>query len=372
MRIPLLDLQAIHAPLRAELDAAIAAVLDSNAFVLGSEVNAFEEEFAAFCGVPYGIGVASGTDALALSLEACGVGPGDEVIVPAFTFIATASVVSRLGARVVFADVDPDTACLEAAALQRALTPATKAVVAVHLYGHPADMQAIKQALGARDVAIIEDAAQAHGARYHSQSVGGLASAGCFSFYPSKNLGAFGEGGMVVVRGEALADRLRALRNHGRRGQFEHVTEGCNSRLHTLQAAVLRVKLRHLPAWNEERRRLAALYDQRLAAIAEVRAPSVAAGAEPVYHQYVVRADRREELRTYLHDVGIATAVYYPAPLHLQPAYQQEQANGGWRAGDFPAAETLARTALSLPLYPGLSAAAVHEVCEVIAAFYAR
>lgn len=366
MRIPLLDLQAIHAPLRAELDAAIATVLDSGAFVLGHEVSAFEAEFAAFCGVAHGVGVANGTDALMLALEACGIGPGDEVLVPAFTFIATAGVVSRLGARLVFADVDAAHAGLTAATVAPLLGPATKAVIAVHLYGHPAALIELRRLLEPRGVVLLEDAAQAHGARLHGARVGGFGRAGCFSFYPTKNLGALGDGGIVVTREAELAERLRLLRNHGRRTQDEHLTPGVNSRLDAIQAAVLRVKLRSLAAWNEARRRLAALYDALLAPLPQVTRPGVAEGAEPVYHQYVVRVEERERLRAFLAERGIATAVYYPLALHEQPAYRGPR----WPLGAFPVAEGLARRVLSLPLYPGLPEDAVCEVCAAIADFY--
>jgi dTDP-4-amino-4,6-dideoxygalactose transaminase len=371
MRIPAADLRAQHEVLHDELLAAFERVLDSSAFVLGAEVAAFEGEFAAYCEVPHALGVANGTEALALALRAVGVGTGDSVALPAFTFVGTAEAVCHVGARPLFVDVEPQTLTLDPAALadavRRSAAP-VRAIIPVHLYGQVAAMDEIATVAAAAGAAVIEDAAQAHGARYRGRRAGSLTALGGFSFYPSKNLGALGDGGAITTADPGLAARVALLRDHGQRRKYVHDIVGFTSRLDGLQAAWLRVKLRHLDEWNERRRALAQRYDNTLAGVPGVTVPLTATGREHVYHLYVIRCRERDALKRHLDACGIATGVHYPIPLHLQPAF----AHLGYRPGDFPVAETAAQEVLALPMYPEMSDAAATHVGDALRAWATR
>lgn len=361
--IPQLDLRAQYATIRDEIRAAIEEVLASQQFILGKQGAALEEEIARFCGTRHAIGVASGTDALLLSLQACGVGTGDEVIVPAFSFIATASTVTLLGARPVFADIGPATFNLDPADLGRRISLKTKAIVVVHLYGLPADMDPILELARRHNLRVIEDAAQAIGATYKGRKAGALGDLGCFSFYPTKNLGAYGDGGMIVTNPDEFAGRLRSLRNYAQTSKYVSGELGWNSRLDEMQAAILRVKLRHLPEWQAARQAHARQYDALLGKVAGVVTPRVPLGLEHVYHQYSVHVPRRDEVQKLLAERGIGTTVYYPVPLPFQPMY----ASLRHKAGDFPAAERAAREVLSLPMYAELRPGQIERVAEAVA-----
>jgi len=362
--IPLLDLGPQHVPLLPAIEAKIAQIARRAGFILGPEVEAFEREFGAVCGAKHAIGVASGTDGLHLALRALGVGPGDEVIVPAFTFVASASAVVMAGARPVFANIDPDTFCLTAETAAMRITPRTKAIMPVHLYGRPADLDPILDLARARGLVVVEDACQAHGARYKGRPVGALGHAGVFSFYPTKNLGGWGDGGLVATNDDAVAERVRLLYNHGRRTTTEHLTVGYTARLDAIQAAVLRVKLPHLAAWNAERVRLARELVRRLAdAPGIVLPPPQPEGG--VWHLFIVRAPRREALKSHLARLGIFAAPYYPVAVPFQPAF----AGHGHQPGDFPNAEEAAREALALPFFPGMTREQVDRVVEGVLSF---
>lgn len=367
MDIPFLDLQAEYRSLQAEIDAAVHRVLERGQFVLGPEVHALQEEMARLCGTRFAWGVASGTDALRLALAALGVGPGHEVITTPFTFVATANTISRAGARPVFVDIRPDTFNLDPEQVEAAITARTRAIVPVHLFGHPADMDAILQVAQRHGIPVLEDAAQAVAARYGERTVGSLGAMGCFSFYPTKNLSAYGDGGLVVTDDPDLAATLDVLRNHGRRrgSLYYYDRVGFNSRLDELQAAILRVKLRHLPAWTERRRAIAARYSQLLAQ-APVTPPVERPGVYHVYHQYTIRAPRRDALQEHLSQAGIATMIYYPLPLHLQTMYREL----GMKEGSLPEAERAAREVLSLPIYPQMTNEQVEYVARAICQFY--
>lgn len=365
MAIPVLDLRAQHDSLRAEIEAALRRLVDTSAFVGGSEVASFEREFAAYCEAPHAVGVANGTDALALALRALGVGPGSAVAVPAFTFAATAEAVCHAGARPLFVDIDPRTFAIDPDALRRSahkVSSPVRAIIPVHLYGHPAPMEevgALATKIGAH---VVEDAAQAHGARYRGRRVGALGDAAAFSFYPTKNLGALGDAGAVTCVDAALAERIRVLRDHGQSAKYVHAVIGYNSRLDAVQAAVLRIKLRHLDAWNERRRALAAAYVRALGDLPEIELPAARPDCEPVYHLFVLRCRRRDALRVHLDAAGIGTSVHYPIPLHEQTAF----AAAGLVAEACPGAAEAARTVLALPLYPELTAAQVDIVAAAV------
>jgi dTDP-4-amino-4,6-dideoxygalactose transaminase len=359
--IPFIDLRPQNEALRGEIEAALGRVLDSGAYVLGPEVAAFEEEFAASCEVAFAVAVNSGTTALQLALLAAGVGPGDEVVTTPFTFIATACAIRYVGATPVFADIDFATRNLDPEAAAKALTPRTRALIPVHLYGQVADMDPLRALCERRGIALIEDAAQAHGARYRGAPAGSLGALGCFSFYPTKNLGALGEGGLVTTRDAKLADQLRLLRDWGGREKYQHDMVAYNARMDAFQGAVLRVKLRHLEAWNEQRRVLAARYASLLPKIG-LEAPGEQPGCRHVWHVYAVRVPERERVAAALREQGIGTAVVYPRPLHLQPAF----ADLGLGVGSFPNAERAARELLGLPMYPGLAADAPQRVVEAL------
>jgi len=363
--VQFLDLPAQHRALKRPLLAAIGRVLDGAQFILGPETTALEAEIAALCQARHGLGVNSGTDALVLALRALDLGPGDEVIVPDFTFIATASAVVLAGAVPVLADIEPDTFTLDPAEVEKKITPRTKAVIPVHLYGHPADLTSLEQVAHRHRLALIEDAAQALGARWQGRSVGAWGMAGCLSFFPTKNLGGLGDGGMVVTNDERLAARVRRLRQHGADRKYFHDEIGCNSRLDEIQAAALRVKLRHLARWNERRRSLAALYTRGLERL-EIGLPRTRRGAEPVFHQYSVRVPAREALQSHLAERGIRTAVHYPLPLHRQPALAGlPSAQDG-----FPVSERAAQEVLCLPVAPEVSPAQARAVVAAIADFF--
>jgi dTDP-4-amino-4,6-dideoxygalactose transaminase len=364
--IPFVDLKAQYASIKPEVDAAIQRVLDACDFVLGGDVAAFEEEFAAYCQVPHAVGVNTGTSALHLALLAAGVGPGDEVVTVPFTFVATVSAIHYTGARPVFVDIDPRTFTIDPGAIDAVITPRTRAIVPVHLYGHPADMDPIMASARKHGLAVIEDACQAHGALYRRRRVGSIGDAGCFSFYPGKNLGAYGEGGMVVTGNPDYLRRIRMLRDWGAERKYHHVLKGYNYRLETIQAAVLRVKLRRLEAWTEARRGIAAHYGRLLADL--VPTPLEASYARHVYHIYAIRARERAAWRQALEDQGIHTGIHYPRPVHLLPAF----ADLGYRSGQFPHAEAAARETLSLPMFPELTGAQCAEVGAALARLVKR
>jgi dTDP-4-amino-4,6-dideoxygalactose transaminase len=364
MNIPLVDLAADYLLAKEEIDEAVSRVLAGGWYILGREVAAFEEEFAAYCGVAHAVGVASGTDAVLLALRALDIGPGDEVITVAHTAVATVAAVALAGARPVLVDVDPADGTMDPAKVEALVTPRTRAILPVHLYGQPAALAPLLDIAGRHSLFLVEDCAQAHGARYRGRPVGGWGHIASFSFYPTKNLGALGDGGAVVTDDPTLAERLRLLRQYGWRERYVSEIAGYNSRLDELQAAVLRVKLRYLDNWNERRRGLAARYDELLARAPLVR-PVVRPESEPVYHLYVVQCAERERLRRYLAAEGIGSAVHYPVPVHRQPAYYHL----GYGAGALPVSERLANQVLSLPLYPALSAAAVERVAQAISRF---
>ena len=365
--IPFLDLKAQYHSIKEEIDSAIAGVLESSQFVLGSEVAAFEEEFAQYCGGGQAIGVNSGTSALHLALLAAGVGPGDEVITTPFTFAATVAAIHYCGATPVLADIDPVSFNLDPARLAAAITEKTKAILPVHLYGHPAEMDAINEAARSpnaglrREIVVIEDAAQAHGAEYRGRRAGSLSDMACFSFYPTKNLGAYGEGGAVVTANPEYASAIRRLRNWGQTGRYEHAVRGYNYRLESMQGAILRVKLRHLEAWTAARRAIAGAYDGLLkdtGVVTPVAQPHV----RHVYHAYTIRTPDRGALVEGLTAAGIQTGVHYPIPVHLQPAYREAR----YPEGSLPAAESAAREVVSLPIYPELRPEQVEAVCEAV------
>lgn len=367
MNVPFLDLHAAYLELKDEIDAAIARVLESGWYILGPEVEAFETEWADYCGARFAVGVGNGLDALTLALRALEVGPGDEVIVPSNTYIATWLAVSAVGARPVPVEPDLDTYTIDSAGIEAALTPATKAILPVHLYGHPADLDPILALAQQQGLFVVEDAAQAHGARYRGRRIGAHGDAVCWSFYPGKNLGALGDAGAVTTNREDVAERLRLLRNYGSRVKYVNEVKGVNSRLDPLQAAVLRVKLRHLDEWNGRRRKLASFYTQRLGS-SGVQLPQVAPWAESAWHVYVIRSAQREALQRRLTEAGIGTLVHYPIPPHRQKAYAEE----GFAETVFPLASRLAQEILSLPMGPHVARGQAQRVVEQIMAFVKR
>jgi dTDP-4-amino-4,6-dideoxygalactose transaminase len=358
-----LDLKAQYASIQKEIMVAISAVLESQQFILGPQVSALESEVAEYCGTRFAVGVASGTDALVLALHAAGVGPGDEVLLPAFSFIASADTVSLLGAKPVFADIRPDTFNIDADQLARLITSRTKAIMPVHLYGQPADMDPVLALARKHNLIVVEDNAQAIGARYKGRRTGSMGEFGCISFFPSKNLGAYGDGGMILTNSKESAEHLRTLRNHGSPKKYYSTEQGWNSRLDEVQAAILRVKLRHLDAWGAARRAKAASYDRVLSGIPGVVIPAVAPWAEHVYHQYTIRVPRRDHVQESLAAHGIASTVYYPTPMHLQPVYSSL----GYKRGDLPESERAAAEVLSLPIYPELTENQIARAAEVLA-----
>ena len=358
--IPMVDLKAQYHSIKTEIDSAIANVLETSQFILGTEVAAFESEFAAYCNCDFAVGLNSGTSALHLALLAAGVGPGDEVITTPFTFVATVAAIGYAGAKPVLVDVEPSTLTIDVHKIEPALTPRTKAIIPVHLFGHPADMDPILALAAAKRLTVIEDAAQAHGSEYKSRRVGSMGAMGCFSFYPGKNLGAFGEGGAVVTNHNEFARKIRMLRDWGAETKYHHVLKGYNYRLEGLQGAILRVKLRHLEQWTEARRSHARQYSDLLQG-SDFLTPSARDYARHVFHVYAIRVRRnRDELQKHLNQKGIQAAIHYPVPIHLMPAYSDL----GHQLGDFPQAEKAAAEVLSLPLYPELNEDLMKEVVD--------
>ena len=362
MKIPLVDLKAQYASIKSEIDQAVQRVLDETDFIGGSAVGEFERAFAAYCGTRSAVALANGTDALQLSLLACGVGRGDEVITAVNTFIATSEAISATGARPVFVDNDPLTYTIDVRKIEEKITPRTKAIIPIHLYGQPAAMDQVNQIAARHNLVVIEDAAQAHGATYNGSIVGNLGKLACFSFYPGKNLGAYGDAGAMATNDEELANKVRMLANHGRLKKYEHEMEGYNSRLDTLQAAILLVKLRHLKNWTEKRREHAALYTKLLSQSPEIITPSIQPGGAHVFHLYVVRVQHRDHVQQALKATGIATGIHYPIPLHLQPAYRYL----GFPLGAFPVAEHFAGEILSLPMYPELTTEHIEHISNTL------
>jgi dTDP-4-amino-4,6-dideoxygalactose transaminase len=370
IRVPLLDLKAQYAPLREEIRAAMDRVCDAQAFILGPEVEALEKEVAKFCGAAFAIGVSSGTDALLAALMAAGVGPGDEVVTSAYSFFATAGTVARLGAKPVFADIDPATFNVDAALLAGKITPRTKAILPVHLYGRSVELDPILDLAKRRGIPVIEDAAQAIGATDgKGRQAGTVGAMGCFSFFPTKNLGGFGDGGLVTTNDAALAETLRVLRVHGGKNRYYHSVVGGNFRLDALQAAVLRVKLKRLTSWSDGRRKNADSY-RRLFREAGLESRVTLPGDVPghIYNQFIIRAQDRDGLHKFLEEQGVGTAIYYPLPLHLQECF----AALGYKRGDLPASEAAANETLALPIYPELTEEMLRVVVDRIAAFYRR
>ena len=358
IRVPFLDLNSHHAALRSELDRAIREVIDSGAFAGGPFVEKFEADFASYCGCRYAIGVGSGTEALWLSLLAHGIGPGDEVITVSNTFMATAEAITYSGARPVFVDVNEATYTMDPAGLEEALSPRTKAIIPVHLFGQPADMDPILEFARKHNLSVIEDAAQAHGSKYGGRSAGTLGDAGCFSFYPSKNLGAFGEAGAIVTDNPGLQEKLRVLRDHGQVRKYHHSMVGWNCRMDGIQAAVLSVKLRHLERGNSRRRAHALQYNQALEEIEGIVTPYEALYSRHVYHVYAIRVEERDEIISFLNERGIQCGVHYPVPIHLQTAYQAL----GYKTGSLPVSERIASELISLPMFPELTEAQIAAV----------
>jgi len=363
--VPQHDLVAQYAAIGGEIRTAVERVMTSQQFVLGREGAALEEEIAKLCGVAHGVGLASGTDALILALRACEVHAGDEVLLPPFTFVATGSAVSALGAKPVFVDIRPDTYNIDPAELARRVTPHTRAIVVVHLYGLAADMDPILAFAKSRKLPVVEDNAQAIGASYKGRRTGSLGDAACLSFYPTKNLGAYGDAGMLVTNSAELAARIRTLRNHGQDRKYLSSEPGWNSRLDEIQATILRVKLRHLSNWQHARQSHAAEYNRLFSQVPGVMPPLAPEGFEHVYHQYTIRVEQRDALQKFLSERRIGSTVYYPYSLHLQPLYSAL----GHKAGDFPHAERAAKEVLSLPMYPELRKGQIARVVDTVAEF---
>lgn len=359
--VPFLDLKAQYDSIKDEVLAVVSATLASTQFVLGKEVAAFEEEFAAYSGGKFGIGVNSGTSALHLALLAAGVKPGDEVITVSSTFVATVAAIDYAGARPVFVDVDPQTLNMDAAQVEAAITERTRAIMPVHLHGQPADLDPLLEIARRHGLVLIEDAAQAHAAEYKGRRVGSIGDLGCFSFYPGKNLGAYGEGGMVVTNNEDFAHTIRMLRDWGQERKYHHILKGFNYRMEGVQGAILRVKLRHLDAWTDARRRHAAYYDELLAGVA-VQRPVEMPHAKHVYHVYAIRTPKRDQVQEALQAQGIQTGIHYPIPVHLQKAY----ADFGYGAGTLPVTEQAANELLSLPMFAELEKGQIEAVCAAV------
>lgn len=366
MNVPFLNLAAQHAAIKNEVSAAVEKVLNGGHYILGPNVSEFENEVAAFTETKFGIGVNSGSDALTLALRALGIGTGDEVITSPFTYIAPAESIHQVGAKIVFADIDSRTFCLDPAEVAKKISPRTKAIIPVHLFGQAAPLNEIRALADSRGIAIIEDCAQAIGAKYHGQSVGSFGRMGCFSFYPTKNLGADGDGGMVVTNDEALAKKLRMLRVHGIEKRYYHDLHGFNSRLDEIQAAILRVKLPHLNKWNARRTKIASRYSKAFEKL-PLQLPVTAPGNTHVFHVYAMLSDQRDALQKHLADHGVPTLIYYPLPLHLQKLY----ANLNFKEGDYPVAEEISKKILPLPMYPELTDEQVDYVCKKVCAFFA-
>jgi dTDP-3-amino-3,4,6-trideoxy-alpha-D-glucose transaminase len=366
MKVPFLDLKAQYAAIEKEVTQSVQAVLASCHFVLGPEVSSFEQSFAEFTESKYAIGVGSGLDALKLCLKALGIQQGDEVLVPANTFIATAFAVSSVGAQPVPVEIDPNCYNMDPSRLEESITARAKAILPVHLYGHSADLESIGAIAEKHGLHLIEDACQAHGARYQGRRVGSIGRMAAFSFYPGKNLGAYGDGGIVTTNDSSLAERVKALRNYGSLVKYKHIMLGENSRLDSIQSAVLQTKLRYLDSWNDRRRKIASFYNRRLCSVGDLVLPEVRPWAEHVFHLYVLRTRKREALMRHLDDRGIGTLIHYPTPIHLQGAYK----NAGWMKGTFPTTERICDEILSLPIYPELTDEQVDYVASAVADFF--
>lgn len=364
--IPLVNLQRQAQTYRDAFQASFTALLNKADFIGGASVEQFEKAFAQYCGAQYCVGVGNGTDALYLIFKALGLKPGDEVITCTMSFIATAEIFAPLGVKVVFADIDPLTYTLDATQVARLITEKTKALLPVHLYGQPADLAALQQLANQHGLFLIEDAAQAHGAEFAGQRIGSWGQAAAFSFYPGKNLGAFGDGGGITTNDPELAHKIRMLANHGRLTKYEHAVEGVNSRLDTIQASILLTKLGHLDAWNARRNEIAAFYNNALSDLPDLKLPQLGANRTHVFHLYVVQTTQRDALLQFLNGQGIQAAIHYPIPLHLQPAF----AYLGYQPGAFPHAETLSQQCLSLPICPELTLSEAEEVVRVFKAFF--
>lgn len=365
--VPLVDLAVQYESIRTEIDAAIQSVIARTAFIMGPDVREFEKRFAEYCACAYAIGVASGTAALELTLRACNIGASDEVITSAHTFIATAEAISAVGARPVFVEIDPHTYNIDPDAIAAAITPATRAIIPIHIYGQPANMDRIMAIAERHNLIVIEDAAQAHGATWNGRRVGAISHAACFSFYPGKNLGAYGDAGAVTTNDARIAELVGLLRNHGRHSKYLHDIKGYGERIDTLQAAILLVKLRYLAKWTAGRQHIAARYDELLADLeGEIVLPYVHPAAEAVWHLYVIRTPRRDALLEHLNRHGVGAGIHYPTPLHLQPAY----ADLGYTRGDLPITEEVAETCLSLPIFPEMTDAQQEYVVATIRSFF--
>ena len=368
MKIPFIDIASGYHELQTEIDSAVRDVLASGHYILGPNVKALEQEFAGYHQVPYALGLASGTDALLLALRACGIGAGDEVIVPAFTFISTASTVVYAGARPAFADIDPHTYTMTEATIKKALTKKTKAIIVVHLYGQPAEMAPIMKLCREKKLALIEDVAQAIGSEYQGHKAGSMGVAGCYSFYPTKNLGAIGDGGMVITTKKTVYQNLLKLRDHGQAKKYQFEMLGYNSRLDEIQAAVLRIKMKKLEDWAKRRIQIADLYLDLLKDIPQIECPQVIPGTRHVYNLFTISAIKRDGLREYLSQQGIGTAIHYPAPLHLQKAF----ANLKYKRGDMPFSEAAAKKVISIPLYPQIPEEHIEYTARKIREFYSK
>ena len=360
--VPLIDLKIQHRSIASEVEAAIKNVCENTAFILSDEMKTFEAEFADYCGAKHGIGVANGTEALFLALKALGIGAGDEVIVPANTFIATAAAVSHANATPVFVDVDPETYCIDPSKISAAITERTKAIMPVHLYGHPADMDAIMSIARANGLKVVEDCAQAHGTRYKGKQAGSIGDAAGFSFYPSKTLGAYGDAGIVLTNDDTVCENLKLLRDNGRTTWYEHEIIGYNSRLDGIQAAILRVKMKYLDKWVEGRRSHAKQYGEMLSDVKGLTLPIQKPDAIHSYYVYVVRVENRDEVMAKLKEKGCGCGIHYPVPLHLQPAYKDL----GGKVGDHPVSEAYAKQIMSIPMFPELTPEQVSEAAEII------
>lgn len=361
--IPFVDLRREYQEIKEEINQAIQRVLESGWFILGEELKAFEKEFAEYLGVKHAVGVNSGSDALYLAIKALGIGNGDEVITVSHTFISTVDAITRNGAKPVFVDIDPETYTIDVNQIEEKITERTKAILPVHLYGHPADMDPIMEIAEKYDLYVIEDASQAHGAEYKGRKVGNIGHVGCFSFYPTKNLGAYGDAGAVVTNDVELAEKLRLLRNYGSPKKYHHDFIGVNSRLDEIQAAVLRVKLRHLDEWNEKRRKIAEEYNELLRDFDDVITPVEKEWAKHVYHLYVIRHKERDKLQQYLLENGVRTQIHYPIPVHKQKAYT------AFRTSSLPITERISNETLSLPMHPWLRIDEIEKICYLIKRF---
>jgi dTDP-4-amino-4,6-dideoxygalactose transaminase len=366
MQVPFVDLKAQYQSIKTEVNQAVLNVLENCNFILGREVEEFEKNFAQFVGAQYAIGVSTGLDALRLALEALNIGSGDEVIIPANTFIATALSVSAVNARPVLVDIDPLTYNIAPNLIEAVITPKTKAIMPVHLYGQACDMTAIMEIAKHYNLKVIEDACQSHGSHYKNGCTGTFGEIGCFSMYPGKNLGAYGDAGLIVTSDKELADKMSRLRNYGQKQKYYHSEKGLNNRLDTLQAAVLSVKLKYLADWNAKRAHNASLYKQSLLGIEQIHAPEIATDRDHIFHLYVIQVKERERLQKFLSEKGITTIIHYPVPIHLQEAYSDL----GYRLGDFPVTEKFANEIVSLPMYPELQPEQIKYVSSMIAEFY--